>query len=163
MCNATKRAEYKRLKNIKMIQSKTIYKLLLTFLIGILLSCNNDNNDPEPMQNSIIGTWKIISLTTNGTETLQDELNGGSPPLCFWTILVTETTITDIGFSGANCTTQTIGETETYTLNGTTLTGSNEGNPYEIIELTNSTLKYIQSYENSGENYIDIYTYTKIE
>ena len=144
---------------------KNINKLFLTFfLIGILFSCNSDNSKNETEQNSIIGTWKITSLTSNGTEELQEELDGMG--ICYWTEVYTQTTLTDIDFSGADCNVETVGESLPYTINGTTLsytTGDQVNVSVEIIELTNTTLKLQDSYEELGENYVDIYTYSKVE
>jgi NifU-like protein involved in Fe-S cluster formation len=138
-------------------------KLFLTLFIGILFSCSSDDDNPETEQSSIVGTWKIISLTSNGTEELQDELNGQN--ICYWTEVYTQTTITDIDFSGTNCTTEnTDSDISTYVINGTTLleTYDNGQNlSLEILELTNTTLRLQDSYEEVGENYVDIYTYTK--
>lgn len=152
-----------------MTKTKTMNKLFLTLIIGILFSCSSDNNNPDPEQNSIIGTWKIISLTSNGTEELQIELDGSNPPstaICYWTEVYTETTATDIYYSGTDCTTETVDETLGYAINGTTLsytTGDQVDVSLEIIELTSTTLKLQDSYEELGENYVDIYTYTKVE
>lgn len=151
------------LKQIKMTK-KTMNKLFLTLLIGILFSCSSDNNDTEPEQYSILGTWKIVSLTSNGTEELQDELDYAD--ICYWTEVYTQTTVTDIDFSGTDCTTETVDETLPYTINGTALsytTGDQVDVSLEIIELTSTTLKLQDSYEELGENYVDVYTYMKIE
>ncbi|MDO5971386.1 lipocalin family protein [Flavivirga aquimarina] len=147
-----------------MTKTKTMNKLFLTLLIGVLFSCSSDNNDNEPEQSSILGTWKIVSLTSNGTEELQDELNYAD--ICYWTEIYTQTTVTDIDFSGTDCTTETVGETLSYTIDGTTLsyiTGDQVDVSLEIIELTSTTLKLQDSFEELGEDYVDIYTYTKVE
>lgn len=148
---------------------KIMNKLFLTLFIGTLFSCSSNNNDPETEQNSIIGTWKITSLTSNGTEELQIELDGSNPPntsICYWTEVFTQTTITDIRFSGTDCATEiTDSDVSTYVVNGTilleTFDNGQSSVSLEILELTNTTLKLQDSYVEDGENYADIYTYTK--
>lgn len=142
------------------IEMKKTKKLFLILFIGILFSCSKDNNNPEPDQNSIVGTWKITSLTSNGIEELQDVLDYSN--ICYWMEVATQTTITSIEFSGTDCTTEDIGESEPYTINGNIISfTTGDQDSAEILELTSTTLKIQDAYEEDGESYIDIYTYTK--
>lgn len=152
-----------------MKKTKWFVKLSILLLIFISVSCSEneettDNNTTNEINISeLIGTWKIVSLTSNGTEELQPELNYYG--ICYWTETYTETIMTDTNFSGAECTTQTVDEVLPYTVNGTTIsytTGSNVIVTLEIIELTNTTLKLKDAYSELGDNYVDIYTYTKL-
>ncbi|MBL4746516.1 MAG: lipocalin family protein [Flavobacteriaceae bacterium] len=138
-------------------------KILLTLFIGIIFSCSKDK-DIEIDQVSIIGTWKLIALTSNANEELQDDL--GPSDICFWTETYTETTMITTYFSGANCGIESIdSDVSTYVINGTNLLETFDNGQssvsLEILELTGSTLKLQDSYHEDGENYVDIYTYTK--
>ena len=139
-------------------------KLILILLVGSLLSisCGNDDGDNNmPKQNSIVGTWKVTSLTENGTEILQEILTQWS--ICYWTDVYEETTFSSIFFSGTNCTTEILENQATYTINETNASITIDGDVYEILELTNTTLKLRESYEDEGENIVDVYTYEKVE
>jgi hypothetical protein len=140
-------------------------KLFLTLFIGILFSCSSNDNEPEIEQVSIVGIWKITSLTSNGIEELQDELDGQN--ICYWTETYTQTTTSTVSFSGTDCTTETTNNNDdgTYIINGTTLLETYDDGQsnisLEILELTNTTLKLQDTFEELGENYVDIYTYIK--
>ena len=141
---------------------KKVNKLFLVLFLGVLFSCTTDNTDENSIENSIVGTWKIVSLTSNGTDELQDELDFAT--ICYYTEVYTETIITDINFSGSDCKTETVDETLPYSINGTNLTyttGDSVVVSLEILELSSTTLKLQDSYQEDGESYIDIYTYTR--
>lgn len=108
---------------------------------------------------SIIGTWKIISLESNGVEELQDELDASG--ICFWHEVYTATTGTDIEFSGADCSTQETIDTLEYIIVNNVITFPNGDDPLEILELTDTTLKYKDTYSELGVDYVDVYTYTR--
>lgn len=121
-----------------------------------------DSLDCETIDvSSLIGTWRIVSLTSNGVEELQDELDGSG--ICYWHEVYTATTASDIEYSGDNCEDESIVlDNVPYELNGNILIvdGDTE-DTVEIIELTSTTLKYRDVYTEAGVNYEDIYTYTK--
>lgn len=108
---------------------------------------------------SLIGTWRIISLTSNGVEELQEELDAAG--ICYWHEVFTSTTVTDIEYSEANCQTENIIETIDYILSGSIISFTNGDDPVEILELTDTTLRYQDTYIDAGTNYVDIYTYTR--
>ena len=113
-------------------------------------------------ENEIIGSWKIVSLTFNGTEELQVELDYGN--IRYWIEVYTQTTVTDIDFSGTNCTIETVIEKVSNTINGTNLsyiTGDQNYVSLEFLELTSTTLKLQDTYEEEGITYVDIYTYSR--
>ncbi len=108
---------------------------------------------------SLIGAWRIISLTSNGVEELQEELDAVG--ICYWHEVFTSTTVTDIEYSEANCQTENIIETIDYILSGSIISFTNGDDPVEILELTDTTLRYQDTYIDAGTNYVDIYTYTR--
>lgn len=111
---------------------------------------------------SIVGIWKIISLTSNGDDVLEEELDHAG--ICFWHELYTETTLTEIDFSGDDCTDQTVDETLPYTLEGSTLsytTGDEVLVSLEVMEISATTLILKDLYNEEGTDYIDIYTYDR--
>jgi hypothetical protein len=148
-------------------------KLFLILFIGVLFSCtSNDDTNIEIEQDnieieeeeeaSIIGSWKIISLASNGTEELQEELDHFD--MCYWIEEFTQTTIIDTDFSGTDCTTETIEDTQPYTINGTNLSYTTKDQvlvSLEILELTSTTLKLEDSYVEEEEIFSEIYTYTR--
>ena len=121
--------------------------------IADALDCN-----PDPVA-SLVGTWRIISLESNGVEELQDELTAAG--ICFWHEVYTDTTLTDIEFSGTTCDVEDVIETIDYMLSGNTISFTNGDDPVEIIELTSTTLRYQETYTEMGVDYTDIYTYTR--
>jgi len=124
-----------------------------------------ESTTSEAEQVSIIGTWKIISYTSNGVEELQKNLDDYNR--CFWTQTYTQTTVTDTFFSGTGCTSEGVHDhnTSTYNIIGTDIITNLDKKrlsfTYKILELTNTTLKLQESYKLDGENWIDISTYTK--
>ena len=146
--------------------TKTINKLVLILAIGLLFSCiGNDNEDDlKPESNSILGTWKITSLTSNGVEELPELLTFTNT--CYWTQIYTETTFSQIIFSGTDCKIETIVENLPYSKKGTTIsyTSKIDGKvSLHIKELTNKTLKIKDVYNESGKDFIDIYTFIRVE
>lgn len=105
---------------------------------------------------SIIGTWEETAFTSNGEE-LDD--------ICIGDIeTYTATTYHYSEVWGDNCENlEDSGDPEPYTLVGNQLTITEEGDSYvyEVLELTDTTLKYQDVYSESGINYVDIYTFTK--
>ncbi|OBX21115.1 MULTISPECIES: lipocalin-like domain-containing protein [Bizionia] len=116
-----------------------------------------DTNGPSTA--SIIGTWRIISLTSNGVEELQEELDNSG--ICYWEEVYTATTATDTDYSGPNCDVVEIVESYEYSISGNILSFVNGDDPLEILEITDTTLRYQDSYNDAGEDYIDIYTYER--
>lgn len=108
---------------------------------------------------SIIGTWRIISLTSNGIEELQEELDYSN--ICYWEETYEDLIATSIEYSGTNCTTEGGIETFDYAIINNIITFVNGDDPLEIIELTDTTLKYQDVYEEVGIEYVDVYTYSK--
>lgn len=146
-----------------MIKIKIPNKLFLTLFMVVLFSCGN-NNDIEPEQKSIIGTWKIESLTINGTENLKKELGD----LCYWTLEFAETTFTEFDFSGADCSIKTVdgGGAVSYTISETNISyitnKQQVSRSLEILEFTNKTLKvrdFVYGPRGASEY---IYTYLKL-
>ena len=141
--------------------TKSLNKLVLILSLGILFSCGD--NESEIEQNSIIGTWQIVSLTADGVEELQEILDLND--VCHWTQVYTKTSLTEIIYSGTSCNTETIDNTYPYSTNGTNIIYEtiDDGNlTLEILELTSTTLKIKDSYEELGEKYVDIYTYNRV-
>ena len=108
---------------------------------------------------SLIGTWRIISLTSNGVEELQDELSAAG--ICYWHEVYTASTLTDMEYSGTNCDTENIIETIDYSFANSIISFTNGDDPVEVTELTTTTLKYQDVYTESGVTYTDIYTYSR--
>ena len=108
---------------------------------------------------SILGTWRITSFTSNGVEELQMELDFLG--ICYWEETYTDTTITDINYSGVDCSLEEVIDTSDYSIVDNIITFSNGDNPLEIIELTETTLKYQDFYTEGGIAYTDIYTYER--
>ena len=143
--------------------TKSLNKLVLILSIGILFSCGENETEIEIEQNNIIGTWQIVSLTADGVEELQEILDLNN--VCHWTQVYTKTSLTEIIYSGTSCNTETIDNTYTYSTNGTDIiyeTIDDGDVSLEILELTNTTLKIKDSYEELGEKYVDIYTYSRV-
>lgn len=139
---------------------KTYLRLMIVVGYTVLISCITDDNEQE--QNSIIGTWKITALTSNGKQELNDELN--YLDLCYWFEIFTATSITDINISGNDCAIETNDEVRTYIKEGTTLETTNKHgdiNTYTILSLTSTTLKIQDTYSENGKTTVDIYTYIK--
>jgi hypothetical protein len=111
---------------------------------------------------SIIGTWRIVALTSNGVDELQDELNGSN--ICYWHEVFTATTASDIEYSGDNCTDEFISvDNVPYDLtNNILVVDGDVDDSVEIIELTNTTMRYRQVYTDADNVEIeDIYTFEK--
>ena len=108
---------------------------------------------------SLIGTWRIISLTSNGVEELPGELQAAN--ICYWEETYTETTMTDTEFSGANCDMEYVVDVTEYELSNNIITYANGADPVEVIELTDTTLRYQEEYMEGGETFLDIYTYER--
>ncbi|MGY0392291.1 lipocalin family protein [Bizionia sp. KMM 8389] len=115
------------------------------------LTCTTDT----PAEASIIGTWRIVSLESNGVEELQDELDNSG--ICYWEETYTATTITNIDYSGVNCDTEDVYGVLNYTLSGDILSIAGE-DPLEVLEISNTTLQYQDVYTDNGQDFIDVYT-----
>ena len=118
-----------------------------------------DGLNCTPTEASLIGTWRITSLESNGMEELQEELDASG--ICYWNEVYTETALTDIEYSGTNCDMENVIETIDYLLTSNIISFTNGDDPVEILELTSTTLKYQDTYTEVGVDYIDIYTYSR--
>ncbi len=95
-------------------------------------------------------------MTSNGEEELQAELEGLNA--CYWVEVFTENTISNIYFKGSDCKPGAPSTPVTYALNGKFISYAFDGKddePQEIIELSNTTLKFQEKFET----YTDLYTY----
>lgn len=123
---------------------------------GILDQLDEDCVPGEVMMEaSLIGTWRITSLTSNGEEELQDELDAFD--ICFWEETYTNTELTVINFSGDDCEETSEEAPEAYMLENNIISFEDDTS-VEIIELTDTTLRYQDVYEEEGEMFTDIYT-----
>ena len=136
---------------------KTI--LLLTFVAIFTFSCNNDDDDNSDNvtlenQEKILGTWQFTSSTTNGVlDTDNDSC------LTQFTVTFNETQVTTIDKYGPNCE-MTDTYINTYSINGNTISITDEGDTYslDIVTLNDTTLTI--SYTEDGDVYTE--TYAKI-
>ncbi|MFD2727712.1 lipocalin family protein [Hyunsoonleella rubra] len=115
------------------------------------------------MQVSIVGVWRIVSLTSNGIEELPEELEAAG--ICYWHEVYTTETITDVDYSGDDCNIEEVGEVLSYNLDANNIlsytTGDGVEVEVEVLELSETTLKLQDSYTELGVNYVDIYTYER--
>lgn len=118
------------------------------------LDCSNNQANT-----SIVGTWRITSLTSNGIEELQDELDNSG--ICFWHEVYTESTLVEIDFSGDNCDIEDVGAPIDYSIDLDIISFANGDDSVEILQLTETTLIYQDVYSEMGEDFTDIYTFEK--
>ncbi len=120
-------------------------------IIDVLGDCTSNSTSA-----SIIGTWELIAYTSNGEE---------FPESCLGDIEIYTATTYQYGeVWGDNCENLNEDDTpESYTLDGNQLTvfDIGESETYEILELTEITLKYQDVYTEFGTDYTDIYTYER--
>ncbi|MEH6536387.1 MAG: lipocalin family protein [Psychroserpens sp.] len=128
---------------------------VLTFIVITAFACSNDddNSDDTTAQNqaNIIGIWKWVSSTENGTDIPLDECE------ILFTLTITSAQVTSTDFYGVDC---TMVDTFTvdYTINGNTVSITEEGETYtsEITTLNSTTLT-IKEVDGS-DVYTDTYT-----
>lgn len=148
----------------------TLCNAYITALESQIIACGDadgsiqsiiDSIDCQANGVSLIGTWRIVSLTSNGVEELQDELDISG--LCYWHEVITETTTTDIEYSGDNCEDEFIADELPYELNGNIITVDGDADDtLEIIELTSTTLKYRDVYlDDDNVEFEDVYTFER--
>ncbi len=117
------------------------------------------NCSSNPTNASIIGTWRITSLTSNGVEELEEELDNSG--ICYWHEVYTESTLVEIDFSGDNCDVEDAGAPIDYTIDMDIISFANGDDSVEILQLTETTLIYQDVYSEMGEDFTDIYTFEK--
>ncbi|ARV08737.1 hypothetical protein BTO05_03445 [Winogradskyella sp. PC-19] len=108
---------------------------------------------------SLVGTWRITSLTSNGVEELQDELDAAN--ICFYEEMYTETDLTETDFSGTDCDIETVTDETGYTFENNIISFANGNDSVEVIELTDDILRYQDVYMEGGETFTDIYTFER--
>ena len=120
---------------------------LLLFISFLFLNCSSNDDDGTTEDTvSIVGTWRIDSFKINGIERLENILmdNDGCP----FELIFTSTESQVIEYSGSNCTIVEERTPEQYCINETSLTfdciSGGENGTAEILELTNTTLKYLE-------------------
>lgn len=125
-------------------------RILLVLTVGLILSCESDDDNQaneSSFATDIIGVWELTSVTSNGEELIEF-------PDCLDRITVTETTYdyTEyFDFSDGNGCVLVSGQVpspETYTLNGSTFSVSDDGESYvyEITQLNSTALKLQEVY-----------------
>lgn len=138
-------------------------KIIAALTIGLLASCSSDDsNDNTPATASIIGEWELTSITSNGEELVEN-------PDCLDRVIFSESTYDYseyFDFEDGNGCTLVSGEAtpEAYVLSGTTLSVTDEGEAllYEILELSETTMKLKDVYTDGGETFTDIETYNRL-
>ncbi|GEQ87092.1 hypothetical protein ULMS_26000 [Patiriisocius marinistellae] len=140
-------------------------KHLFYFLLAstlVFTSCNKDDdgdtNDTSSNEASIIGTWKLASITDNGVPEVLDSCDLED----FYTYSSNGSGVNNYNY-GDNC---EISDTDnfTYTINGNMLTlnfGDGDSETAEITTLNESTLAYSYSFTEEGTTYLSVETYTK--
>ncbi|WP_299258370.1 lipocalin family protein [uncultured Aquimarina sp.] len=144
--------------------------LFLTLLLTItLFSCGSDDDGTtetfEITEANLIGAWKLISVTENGTAIQLDECD-----LLYSVQLSVEqgenrAVYTEAGLEGNSCTIFTSTDytwslTSDNILNTETLEGSDQDSE-KIIELTAITLKLEYIDTEGSDTFITVDTYTK--
>ncbi len=81
--------------------------------------------------------------------------------ICYWEETYTANTFTSIDYSGVDCNIEEVDYTSDYTLVDNIITLDMGDDPVEIIELTETTLRYQDVYTELGTEYTDIYTYER--
>jgi len=149
-----------------MNQVKKMTRIFLILTLGILFSCNNDDDnqtDNNSFEIDIVGSWELTSIISNGEELIEN-------PNCLSRITFTETTVKPLEYydfnDGAGCVVvygQEIDETDPYILNGVNISWTDdEPFSYEIIELNSTTLKLQEIYTEEGETFTDVETYNRL-
>jgi hypothetical protein len=135
-------------------------KIVFTSLIGISISCstddnnnssNDDNNEAIPL--SIIGDWEVVSFVSNEIELVE-------PDDCLSKYTITENTTRFLEYYPFNneCTADE-DDIISYPILAYEYDGEVfifDGLTYEIIELTENTIKWSATYLEDGETITDI-------
>jgi hypothetical protein len=142
---------------------KLIYTSFLLIMV-LLSSCTKSNDSgTESFDQDLIGTWELISFTSNGDEFID-------PSDCFDRIIITSTTIESIEYfdsgsgTGCNPIPGQFDDPIPYTLEDNIISTVQGGEVYsvEIILLIETTLKVQEIYMEGGVTYTDIETYNRV-
>jgi hypothetical protein len=119
----------------------------LLFISFLFLNCSSNDDDGTTEDTvSIIGNWSITSFKIDGIERLENILmdNDGCP----FELIFTLSTSQVIEYGGTDCIIIEERTPEQYCINDTSLifdcTQGGENGIAEILELTNTTLKYLE-------------------
>lgn len=149
-----------------MKELKKITSVLLFVVTGFLISCSSDDGPSSGglgIEYTLVGTWELISVTSNGTELL-------SNPDCLDRIIFTSNTFQYLELfdfnDGNGCVSvrDQLIPPQSYQRNGNSISTTVDGEEYfvEIIELSSTTLKLQDIYVEDGVTYIDVETYTRL-
>ncbi|HEX9826482.1 MAG TPA: lipocalin family protein [Flavobacteriaceae bacterium] len=130
---------------------KKLKSLFVILFIGLLTSCGSNNDNPDEVEASIVGTWKIISDIEDGIEYVSEDS-------CDYFWVFTETTFDFIEYWQPDCITQTDTSPVPYSIVDNMIIGipydEEEGIYYdEILELTETTLKIKTTDDTDFVNY----------
>ncbi len=136
---------------------KTITLISMTM---ILISCgsDDDNNQEQSTPSSIIGNWRVVSLISEGEEIIE-------PEDCLDKYFITEDTARYLEYFPSFPADGTCMANEddfidypiaSYTYNGETFIFNDS--IFQIIEVTQNTIKWSETYEEDSETITDIET-----
>lgn len=124
------------------------YFLLVVFSF-LIISCTSDDDDDNTIDTAdqIIGTWRIVSFKINGIESLDNILDDHDG--CPFDLIFTSNESYVVEYSGANCSLLLERTPKEYCINETMLIfdclPEGENGLVEILELTNTSLKYFET------------------
>lgn len=133
---------------------------MLTAIIGVMASCSSDDDDSKKdVPSSIIGNWEVISLISDGEELVE------SGEDCLDKYFITEDTARYLEYyeSDNECVADQ-DDIEEYPILAYMYDGKTfvfDGSTYEIIEVTEDTIKWSETYTEEGETSTIIETLRK--
>ncbi|SHK02351.1 lipocalin family protein [Epilithonimonas mollis] len=144
-------------------------KLILTAISLVAISCSSDNNDdlPQPIENQIIGKWKLKTTTVLSGKDKTTVLNEYLPDACkqksTYEFTDKKYIMNDYNSIGSECVLGSTTVDYTYNANDKTLKIGNE--TASVTELTSSTLVVLafDDYDHNNDGVKDYlkYLYTK--
>ncbi len=112
---------------------RTLNLLTISTLLLILVPFSSCKDDDEPSASGLIGTWKEVSFEASGCTDPNDNEPLSTCSTTCETIVVTATTIsfsgTSFPYTASGNTITVDGETVTWSISGTTLTITSDGEP----------------------------------
>lgn len=142
----------------------TVFKKVMVILfVGVFASCSSDDdtNTNTNDEQSIIGNWEVISLVSDGVEFIEPN------DTCFDKYFITAENARYLEYFPLNG--ECIAAEDDmvsypilpYTYEGSTFVFGDA--TFQIIELTENTIKWSETYEEDGETIIDIEILRRIE
>ncbi len=135
---------------MNVLKKSAIFSMLV-----LLASCSSNDDNANTLPTSIIGDWEVISLMSDGVEYVES----GD---CLDKYFITEETARYLEFYESNndCVADEDDITSypilEYAYNGETFMF--DGSTYQIIEVSENTIKWSETYTEDGEPVTDIET-----